>query len=319
MTMIRQHTLSRPVSGAGVGLHSGAMIQVTLRPAAEGTGVVFRRTDLPGSPEVPAVVQNVVDARLATTIGVGKATVATVEHLMAALAAEGVDNAVVDIAGPEVPVMDGSSAPWIALIREAGLARQSRPRRLLRVRETVEVRDGDRWARLCPAESFSVACSIEFLHPLVGVQSLSMHVTGESFRSDISTARTFCLYRDVEKMRAMGLCKGGSLENAVVLDETGVLNPDGLRFKDEPVRHKILDAVGDLYMLGGRLLGAVVLNKSGHALHHELSRALLARADAFEWVSAAELYPESRSARSHGWLGVPNLSVPPTALSPSAG
>lgn len=300
--MMRQHTLRRVVSTRGVGLHTGAMIGVTLLPAPEGTGIVFRRTGMEVPTDIPARVENVVDTRLATTLGKGEAAIATVEHLMAALAGLGVDNALIEVDGPEVPVMDGSASAWVALLREAGLATQTRTRSILFVREDVAVSDGDRQAGVAPANGFKIGCTIDFKHPAIGRQTVDVEVTGHSFRSELANARTFCMMAEVEAMRARGLARGGSLANAVVVGEDGVLNPEGLRFPDECVRHKVLDAVGDLYLLGGPMVGAVYLFKAGHALHCTLGKALLARRSAYEWVRATDVNPETLPLRLQNWL-----------------
>ena len=249
--MTRQHTLQSSVSSVGVGLHTGASIRLSLHPAGEGTGIVFRRTDLQTVRDIPARVTSVVDARLATTLGVGNHTISTVEHVMAALSALGVDNAFVDVDGPEIPVMDGSAQAWVSLIEEAGLRRQSKARMYLCMRDTVEVVDGDKRASLAPADHYEVHCAIDFKHPLISRQTKSLVVTGETFKQQLCDARTFGFNHEVEQLRKMGLARGGSLANAVVLDQERILNPEGLRHPDEFVRHKILDAVGDMHLVGG--------------------------------------------------------------------
>jgi UDP-3-O-[3-hydroxymyristoyl] N-acetylglucosamine deacetylase len=289
MILGRQHTLGRVVTTQGIGLHTGAPISVTLRPQAESTGIVFRRTDTPVVTDVLARADHVVDTRLATVLGAGGVTISTVEHLMAALSAAGVDNALVEVDGPEVPVMDGSARAWVALVEEAGLQGQARARQVLVVRERVEVVEGDKRACWEPGLGFRVDCGIAFTHPVVGQQSVSLVVTPESFRVELAEARTFCMMRDVEAMRARGLAKGGSLANAIVLSETSVLNPEGLRWPDEFVRHKALDAVGDAFLLGGPVEGAMTLHKAGHALHLKLCLELLSRPSAFEWVRGADV------------------------------
>lgn len=281
-----QQTLRKVVSTRGVGLHSGALLPVTLRPAAERTGIVFRRTDV-GAQEIPGTALHVVDTRLCTVVGQGGVTLSTVEHIMAALWSCGVDNAVVDVGGPEVPVMDGSAAPWVALIEEAGVVGQAAARNMLVCARGVSVTEGDKLAALQPGEGLSVTCDIDFVHPAIGPQHLDMSLDGAEFRRNLAAARTFGFVKDVEALRKVGLARGGSLENAVVLDDQRILNPEGLRYSDEFVRHKVLDALGDLFLLGGHLVGHVTLRKAGHALHNRLCRALLAE-EALEQVPATE-------------------------------
>ncbi|MBI5498322.1 MAG: UDP-3-O-acyl-N-acetylglucosamine deacetylase [Deltaproteobacteria bacterium] len=288
MSQNHQHTLATHVSSEGVGLHTGAPIRLTLRPADAGAGIVFRRTDVARVVEIPARLSHVVDTRLATMIGRDGVTLSTVEHVLAALWACGVDNAVVDVTGPEVPVMDGSAGPWVELVEQAGLVAQTAARRVARVAAPVEVRDGDKRASVRPGVGLSVACAIDFRHPLITQQQLSLTVDGEVFRKDLAHARTFGFLHEVEMLRKAGLARGGSLENAVVVDRECIMNPEGLRFQDEFVRHKILDALGDLYLLGAPMMGCVELHKAGHALHVALGRAILQQ-DAVEWILASDL------------------------------
>jgi len=274
---VNQRTIAEKVSCTGVGLHSGAPVQLTLQPARAGTGVVFVRTDLPRPVEIPAQPGSVHDTRMATTLGHGDATVGTIEHLMAALRGLGVDNVRVELDGPEVPVMDGSAASFVFLIRVAGLFEQRAPRRVLRLRRPVEVRDGDRWARLEPGRGgLRVSYAVDFEHPAIGRQALhDLAITPETFERELCRARTFGFLRDVEALWKAGLGKGGSLDNAVLLDDAAVVNREGLRWPDEFVRHKALDLVGDLSILGAEIEGHVRVHKGGHALHQALVAEVL--------------------------------------------
>ncbi|MEO8508393.1 MAG: UDP-3-O-acyl-N-acetylglucosamine deacetylase [Betaproteobacteria bacterium] len=285
--MLKQRTLTRPTKTTGVGLHTGARVEMTLRPAPADTGIVFNRTDLPRSAAIPAIAGNVGDTRLSTSLKVGDASVSTVEHLMSALAGLGIDNLFVDIAGPELPIMDGSAGPFVFLLQSAGIAEQSVAKRYLRVTSTVEVADGDKWARFEPFAGFRLDFTIDFPHPVFGSENRNVVVDFalDSYAKEVARARTFGFMQDLEAMRAAGLGLGGSLQNAVVLDEFRVLNSEGLRYDNEFVRHKVLDAIGDIYLLGHPLIGQYTAYKSGHALNNQLARALLARADASEIVT----------------------------------
>ena len=284
--MFRQRTLKSLVRAAGVGLHTGQRVKIALRPAQPDTGIVFRRMDLPGTPDVPARAERVGDTRLASTIERDGVKVHTVEHLMSALAGLGVDNAYVDIDGPELPIMDGSAAPFALLVQQAGVEEQPKAKEFVRILRRVEVRDGDKWARLDPYEGFRLSFSISFNHPVIdrSGQSVTVDFAETSYLKEIARARTFGFMHDVEQLRENGLALGGGLDNAVVLDEYRVLNAEGLRFTDEFIRHKVLDAIGDLYLLGRPLLGAFSAHKSGHGLNNKLVRALLADAAASEAV-----------------------------------
>ncbi|WP_430395454.1 UDP-3-O-acyl-N-acetylglucosamine deacetylase [Ferrovibrio sp.] len=289
-----QKTLKNRIKCSGIGLHSGAKVTMTLGPAAPDTGVVFRRVDLPGQPLVRARYDQVTDLRLCSTIGAGEGvSVGTVEHLMAAFAGLGVDNVVVEIDGPEVPVMDGSSAPFVFLIECADLIDQVAPRRYLKVLKPVEVRDGLASAALLPDDDFSIAFEIDFSNPMIGRQAAEFYLAPGRFKADLARARTFGFVQEVEQLRAMGLARGGSLENAVVLGADRILNDDGLRYDDEFVRHKALDALGDLYLAGGPILGRYEGCRSGHALNNRLLHALFADKSAFAWTT----YPKSREAQ----------------------
>ena len=279
-----QRTLRESVGCIGVGLHTGARVALTLRPAAPGTGLVFVRTDGPHPVEIPARGEFVIDAALATTLGRGGVKIATVEHVLAALAGLGVDNCRVEVDGPEVPIMDGSAEPFVRLVHAAGLREQAAPRRYLAIRRPVTVTDGDKSAALLPAARFGVTYTIDFQHPLISDQSAALELDEPRFVRELASARTFGFKRDVERLQRHGLALGGSLENAIVVDDFSILNPEGLRFPDEFVRHKILDAIGDLALIGMPVLGRLVAVKSGHALNHELVRAVLAEAAASEIV-----------------------------------
>ena len=272
----KQRTVAKRVSCTGVGLHSGKPATLTLAPAPADAGITFVRMDL--GVAIPAVNANVVDTTLSTNLGLGGARVHTVEHVMAALHAMGVDACRVEVDGPEIPILDGSAAPFVCMIQEAGLRVLAAGRRYLVVDQPVEIRDGDRLARLDPAEAFSVAFTADFDHPLISNQSFQAVVTDRVFDREISRARTFCFRKDIERMQAAGLARGGSLENAIVVDEFSILNPEGLRFPDEFARHKVLDAIGDLALLGMPVAGALTAVKSGHALNQALVRKVLADA-----------------------------------------
>ncbi len=284
--MLRQRTLKSLVSASGVGLHTGQKVRITLRPAPVDTGVVFRRVDLPAPVDIPARAELVGEARLASTLIKGEVKIQTVEHLMSALGGLGVDNAYVDIDAPELPIMDGSASPFVLLIQQAGIEEQAAPKKFLRVTRRVEVKDGDKWARFDPYEGYRLSFSIEFRHPVIErtTQAVTVDFAETSYLKEIARARTFGFMHEVEDLRDSGLALGGGLDNAVVLDEYRVLNSEGLRFADEFIRHKLLDAIGDLYLLGHPLLGAFTAHKSGHALNNRLLRAALADAAALETV-----------------------------------
>jgi len=293
-----QRTIAEKIACTGIGLHGGRPVHLTLQPARVATGIVFVRTDLEPHVEIPARPELVVDTRMATTLGVGGATVGTIEHLLAALRGLGIDNVRVELDGPEVPVMDGSAASFVFLIRTAGIFEQNAPRRTLRLREPVEVRDGDRWARIEPGHGLQLSYEIDFAHPSIGRQAIErLELTPESFDRELSRARTFGFLRDVQALWGTGLGQGGSLNNAVLLDERVVLNRDGLRWPDEFVRHKALDLVGDLALVGVEIEGHVRVHKGGHALHQalvaEVLRVLAARARSSlpSWLRRPERVP----------------------------
>src|SRR5258706_7508012 len=295
--MIRQRTLQTAVRATGVGLHTGRKVTMALRPAPVDTGIVFCRSDLPGNPAIPARANNVTNTTLATVLEKDGARVSTVEHLMSAFAGLGVDNAYVDVSGEEVPIMDGSAGTFVFLLQSAGIEEQAARKRYLRVLKRVEIEDGDKKVRLEPFNGFKVAFSIEFSHPVFDAAGSEVVVdfADVSFVRDISRARTFGFTQEVEALRSKGLGRGGSLDNAIVIDDFRVLNADGLRFEDEFVKHKALDAVGDLYLLGRPLIGAFFGHKSGHALNNRLARALLADPTAWEEVTfdAVESVPRA--------------------------
>lgn len=282
----RQQTLKSKISCCGTGLHSGAKVSMTLLPAAPGTGVVFRRTDAAGKGlEVAAHVGNVVDDRMCTTLGDGRgANIATVEHLMAALSGCRVDNLIVEVDGGELPIMDGSAAPFVFLIECAGIASQAAPRRGVEILKPVCIEDGDRRAELLPGAGFSVGFEIEFGSGAIGQQDMAVQLVNGTFKGELSRARTFGFIEEVDQLRAMGLALGGSLDNAVVVSGDQVLNEDGLRYKDEFVRHKILDCVGDLYLAGAPIIGQFKGRRSGHALNHGILRALLADSSCWRYT-----------------------------------
>ena len=285
--MLKQRTLKSLISASGVGLHTGQKVTIKLRPAPVDTGVVFRRIDLASPVDIPARAELVGDTRLSSCLIKDGARVSTVEHLMSALGGLGIDNVYVDIDAAETPIMDGSASPFVLLVQQAGIEEQAAPKRFLRVTRRVEVKHGDKWARIDPYEGFKLSFSIDFKHPVFdrSTQSVSIDFAETSYLKEIARARTFGFMHEVEDLRDSGLALGGGLDNAVVLDEYRVLNADGLRFADEFIRHKLLDAIGDLYLMGKPLLGAFTAHKSGHALNNQLVRAVLADRSAFEVVS----------------------------------
>lgn len=285
--MIKQRTLKNVIRATGVGLHTGKKIYLTLRPAPVDSGIIFRRVDLDEPVEIPANPQNVSDTRLSTTLGHGEVSISTVEHLLSAFAGLGVDNAYVDVSAPEVPIMDGSAGPFVFLIQSAGIETQSAAKKFIRIKRPITVEDGDKWARFEPFDGFKVSFTIEFDHPVFhkSEQTAVVDFSSTSFVKEVSRARTFGFMRDVELLQQNNLALGGSLDNAVVLDDYRVLNEDGLRYDDEFARHKVLDAIGDLYLLGHSLVGAFTGFKSGHQLNNVLLRTLLADESAWEMTT----------------------------------
>lgn len=288
--MIKQRTLKNVIRATGVGLHTGEKVYLTLRPAPPDSGIIFRRVDTPRLIEVRACPENVTDTRLSTTLEHDGARVSTVEHLMSAFAGLGIDNAYVDLTAAEVPIMDGSAGPFVFLIQSAGVDEQAVPKRFIRIRKTVEIEDGDKWVRFEPWDGFKVSFAIDFDHPIFrnSTQHACIDFSTTSFVKEISRARTFGFMRQLEALQQDGLARGGGLDNAIVMDDFRILNEDGLRYEDEFVKHKILDAIGDLYLLGHPLIGAFSACKSGHALNNRLLRALVADAEAWELVSFEE-------------------------------
>ena len=284
--MVGQRTLKNSIRATGIGLHTGRKVLMTLRPAAPDTGIVFRRSDLPSGAEVRARAEHVADTTLGTTLVDGEARVSTVEHLLSAFAGLGIDNAIVELSAPEVPIMDGSAGPFVFLLQSAGIDEQRAPKHFVRIKKPLRVTDGDKWARFSPFDGFKVNFEIEFNHPIFKrrAQRASMDFSTTSFLKEVSRARTFGFMRDLEMLRARNLALGGNLDNAIVLDDFRVLNEDGLRYQDEFVKHKILDAIGDLYLLGHGLIGEFSGYKSGHALNNKLLRTLLADPSTWEDV-----------------------------------
>ena len=285
--MIHQRTLKNVIRATGVGLHTGEKVYLTLRPAAVNTGVVFRRVDLDPVVELYAKPERVGDTRLSTALQEGDVSVSTVEHLMSALAGLGIDNVYVELTSPEVPIMDGSAAPFVFLIQSAGVIEQSTPKEFIRVTKPIRIEEGDKWAQFDPFEGFKVSFAIDFDHPIFAKspQQATVDFSTTSFVKEVSRARTFGFMHEVEALREDGLALGGSHDNAIVMDSYTILNDDGLRYEDEFVKHKILDAIGDLYLLGHPLIGAFSAYKSGHALNNKLLCALVEQADAWELVT----------------------------------
>ena len=285
--MIRQRTLKNVIRATGVGLHTGEKVYLTLRPAAPDSGIIFRRVDLDQPVEISATPENVGDTTLSTTLIKDGVRISTVEHLLSAMAGLGIDNAYVDLNAAEVPIMDGSAGPFVFLIQSAGIEEQNAPKRFIRIKKPVKVTDGDKWVSFEPFDGFKVAFTIDFDHPAFkeGSQIAEVDFSTTSFVREVSRARTFGFMNQIEQLRANNLALGGSLDNAVVVDDYRVLNEDGLRYVDEFVKHKILDSIGDLYLLGHSLIGSFCGHKSGHALNNELLRALLAQEDAWEEVT----------------------------------
>jgi UDP-3-O-[3-hydroxymyristoyl] N-acetylglucosamine deacetylase len=275
------------IRATGVGLHTGAKVYMTLRPATANSGIVFRRTDLAPPVEIKGEPHSVGDTRLSSCLEKGGVRVSTVEHLMSALAGLGIDNAYVDVTAPELPIMDGSAGPFVFLLQSAGIEEQNALKRFIRILKPVELEEGDKWVRFEPFDGFKVTLSIEFTHPVFDKvpQSVTVDFSTTSYVKEVSRARTFGFMQDVETMRGQGLALGGSMDNAIVMDEYRVLNTDGLRYADEFVKHKALDAIGDLYLLGHPVIGAFTGHKSGHALNNRLLRRLLEEQRAWEFAS----------------------------------
>lgn len=285
--MIRQRTLKNVITATGITLHTGERAKIVLRPAPVNTGILFRRIDLDPIVEIEARAENVGDTRLSTTLIKDGVRVATVEHLLSAFAGLGIDNAFVDISAPEIPIMDGSAGPFVFLIQSAGIEEQHAPKRFIRIKRKIKVSDGDKWACFEPFNGFKVTFTIDFDHPLfkANTKTATLDFSSLSYVKEVSRARTFGFMAEFEKLQAMNLARGASLDNAIAIDDFRVLNEEGLRYENEFVKHKILDAVGDLYLLGSTLLGAFNGHKSGHALNNKLLRELLVQQDAWEFVT----------------------------------
>jgi len=307
--MLKQRTLKSLIRAAGVGLHSGVKVNMTLRPAAPNTGIVFRRIDLDPVVDLPASALSVGDTRMCSCLERDGAKVGTIEHLMSAFAGLGIDNAFVDLDAAEVPILDGSASPFVFLIQSAGIEEQPVAKKFIRVKRPIEVREsdksGDKWARFEPYEGFRLSFSIVFNHPAIDRtgQSVTIDFAEHSYVREVARARTFGFMQEVEWLRENGLAQGGGLDNAVVLDEYRVLNADGLRYGDEFVKHKVLDAIGDLYLLGHPLLASFVAHKSGHALNNALARELLAHPEAWEFVTFEDLAQAPQGVAR--WLALP--------------
>lgn len=284
--MIRQRTLKNEIKATGVGLHTGEKVYLTLKPAPEDNGIVFKRVDLDPVVEIPAKAENVGETTLSTSLISGDVKVSTVEHLLSAMAGLGIDNAIIELTAGEVPIMDGSAGPFVFLIQSAGIREQLAPKKFIRIKKEVSVTDGDKTASFKPFDGFKVSFSIDFDHPAFKERSLKAEIdfSSTSFVKEVSRARTFGFMHEIEYLRSKGLAKGGSMDNAIVVDEYRVLNEDGLRYEDEFVKHKMLDAIGDLYLLGNSLIGEFCAHKSGHALNNKSLRRLIAEPDAWEVV-----------------------------------
>jgi UDP-3-O-[3-hydroxymyristoyl] N-acetylglucosamine deacetylase len=285
--VIKQRTLKNVIRATGVGLHSGEMVYLTLRPAAPNTGIIFRRVDLDPVVEIHAKAENVGETALSTTLVEHGKKVSTVEHLLSAFAGLGIDNAYIDLNAPEVPIMDGSAGPFVFLVQSAGIEEQNVAKQFIRIKKPVILEDGDKWAKFEPFDGFKVSFTIDFEHPAFTgrPQQVDVDFSSTSFVREVSRARTFGFMKDIEKLRENNLALGGSMDNAIVVDDYRVLNEDGLRYEDEFVRHKVLDAIGDLYLLGHSLIGAFSGYKSGHEVNNKLLRKLLVQEDAWELVS----------------------------------
>jgi UDP-3-O-[3-hydroxymyristoyl] N-acetylglucosamine deacetylase len=284
--MLRQRTIREKASCTGVGLHSGRLIRLELLPAPAGSGIVFVRTDLPPHPELRPGIEHLADTTLATTLAVGtgaeRASIGTVEHLLAALAGLGIDNLRVMVDGPEIPILDGSAGPFVELLLAAGIERQRKLKRFMVIKKDLKLTDGDKVARISPSSELRITCSLDFDHPLISPQPYRFTFSERAFQRELARARTFGFLQDVEMLRSRGLARGGSLENAIVIDEYRVLNPEGLRFPDEFVRHKVLDALGDFSLFGMPVLAKINLHRTGHALNTQLVRAVLADPKLYE-------------------------------------
>ena len=307
--MLKQRTLKKQISATGVGLHNGEKVTLTLKPAAINTGIVFVRTDLPGAPTIQVQPDAVRDTRMCSALEHNGSRVATVEHLMSALAGLGVDNIIVEVTASEIPIMDGSAGPFIYLLQSAGIIEQPAAKKFIKIKKLVEVKDGDKWVTFEPYHGFKMDFTIEFAHPVFenSGSNVKIDFKDNTYIKEISRARTFGFMHEVEYLRANGLARGGSLDNAIVLDEYRVLNTDGLRYEDEFAKHKVLDAIGDLYMLGHPLLGAFTAFKSGHGLNNALLIALLADDDAWEYATFEHIEEAPKGFQDQTAFFTPNL------------
>lgn len=288
VTMYRQRTIREAVDCVGIGLHTGKKVSLRVRPAPVDTGIVFIRTDLPGTPSIKASIDNVVDTSYATTIGRKDVKVSTIEHLMASFAGLGIDNAYVDVDAPEVPIMDGSAAPFLFLLKSGGIRPQQTGKRFMVIKKTIKAGDRDSFIKICPSKEFKLSCVTDFNHPLLKNQSYAMSFSDAAFEKELSRARTFCFLEEVENLRSKGLIKGGSLDSAIVIDDFRVINEEGLRYKDEFVRHKMLDAIGDISLLGMPVIGHLAAYRAGHGLNHKLASEVLANPRSWKVVEAKE-------------------------------
>lgn len=295
--MYYQRTLAESVECVGIGLHTGRKVSLKVRPAPVDTGIVFIRSDLDSSPSIKASAANVVDTGNATTIGVGNVKVSTIEHLMASFAGLGIDNAYVEVDAPEVPIMDGSAAPLLFLLKGGGIRTQNKAKKFLVIKKKFRVGDENGWAEVSPSNHFKISCSVDFSHPLLKKQELKVDFSDTMFEKEISRARTFGFLKDVEYLKSRGLIKGGSLDNAIVIDDFRVVNEGGLRYKDEFVRHKLLDAIGDVFMLGMPVIGHLSLHRSGHRLNYELVKELLAHPECWKTMEVDNKRTEKSEVR----------------------
>jgi UDP-3-O-[3-hydroxymyristoyl] N-acetylglucosamine deacetylase len=307
--MLKQRTLKKQVTATGVGLHNGEKVTLTLKPAAIDTGIVFKRTDLPGAPEIQATPEAVQDTRMCSALEHNGARISTVEHLMSALAGLGVDNIIVEVTASEIPIMDGSAGPFIFLLQQAGIVEQLAAKKFIKIKKLVEVIEHDKWVKFEPYHGFKMDFTIDFDHPVFEQSGSNVKIdfADNSYIKEISRARTFGFMHEVEYLRANGLARGGSLDNAIVLDEFRILNTDGLRYNDEFAKHKVLDAIGDLYMLGHPLLGAFTAYKSGHALNNALLRALLADESAWGYTTFDQIEEAPAGFQEQTAFFTPNL------------
>jgi len=306
---MKQRTLAKTVEVEGVGIHTGEMVWIKINPAKENNGITFIRTDLTPGVRIPAICENIKSALNASTVGVNGTRIGTVEHLMAALAGLGVDNAEIEVDGPEIPILDGSAAAFVDMIKSAGTVENDRPRSYLVVKRPVLARRNGSFSMIQPCPHTLIKCTISYNHPLLARQEMSIAVSPDSFEQEVSSARTFGFLSDVDRLRAMGLAKGGSLDNAVILDHEKVINSEGLRFKDEFVRHKVLDIVGDMALAGMPVLGEIIAYKTGHGLNHLLVQRLLSNPENFDIVGLEEVSMMRRAAKTPGARRDPHHSV----------